>query len=416
MDYDEWNNAIGRYFFNAQNCGKEVLLFVNDERLNEIGLEDDATVADFISAVKKKAAIVSGGNLCKRALQLYDDWREAKYEYPPYLAYLAFFVLATTAEGDFDPNAYYPRYWALLNEPGQGAPHGFYDTADLWEDLEKWTVEDKKEQLGRFKARIRGKWRHVGRPLSQTLLSEDERKALPEIFRDCGFDPTNIPSEATIKNGLLQHGDYHLRKRTIKLLKSQAGENEEFVNSLLDLVITELEQWGKYEVTSPIEEKSVPSEKQHAEKTAPVPSLFLRTCLEIDTPKQHVRLSLRLKTNRQYPEDELKFEIAGKVLFCTETYPVGWSTQLTEVSANAPLDPATLDWSKNWTFEAENGWTASYKSQEFRLFRPGEEEACRDSLSLRSSRATLNSSCSAAIPVPRQSENGVRTPVKNSLT
>ena len=234
-------------------------------------------------------------------------------------------------------------------------------------------MEDKKEELGRFTAKIRGSWRHVGRPLSQTLLSDDERDSLAEIFYDCGFDPSNIPSEAIIKKGLLRHGGNRLRHRTLELLRSQSGESEEFLNSLLDLVITELEQWGKYDVTT-AEEPVIATKKQQPEGEAPTPSLFLRTCIDLDTPKQHANLSLRLKTTRHYPEDGLMFEMNGQTLFCLETAPAGWSTKLIEVSTNTPFDPAKLDLDKNWKFAAENGWTATYKSQDIRLFRPGAEE------------------------------------------
>ena len=33
MDYNEWNTAIARHFFNAASGGKEVLLFFNEEKI-----------------------------------------------------------------------------------------------------------------------------------------------------------------------------------------------------------------------------------------------------------------------------------------------------------------------------------------------------------------------------------------------
>ena len=372
MDYTDWNLTIARYFFNPSMAGKEILLFVNEEKINDLGSPNKANVSDFIDALKKDSEL-SDNVLCKRALRLYKDWRQKESEYPPYIAYLALFVLASTTQGNFDEKAYYPRYWKLIGTPGQGAPDSFYDTAKLWDDLAQWSVEDKKEELGRFTAKIRGSWRHVGRPLSQTLLSDDERDSLAKIFFDCGFDPSNIPSEAIVKKGLLRHGGNLLRHRTLELLRSQSGENEEFVNSLLNLVITELEQWGRYEVTTP-DEPEIATKKQHPEHDTPTPSLFLRACIDLDTTKQQTTLSLRLKTTRHYPEDGLEFEVNGQTLFCSETVPAGWSTKLIETSTNKPFDSAKFDWSKNWKFAAENGWTATYKSQDIRLFRPGAEE------------------------------------------
>ncbi len=374
MDYNEWNIEIASHFFNADNGGREVLLFVNKEKIRDLGKSRRTAVNDFIKAIKDEAK-TTNGNICKRALQMYKNWRKFGFEYPPYIAYLAFFVLASTIEGNFDQKAYYPRFWKLLKKPFVGTPRGFYKTALLWEDLEKWSTENKKEELGRFKARIRGKWRHVGRPLSQTLLSDRERKALPEIFFDCGFDPTDIPSEDVIKQGLIQYGSRRLRRRTLFLLKSKGEGNQEFVNSLLHLVLTELEEWGRYEPPV-LDEKVAISEKEkdHLEKKASPPSLFFRTCFRLDKPKRRVSLSLRIKTNRPFPDNGLSLKLDEKILTCFGTIPAGWSTKLVEKSKKTFFDPSTLNWLEEWKFiDKENGWEVTYKDTNIRLFLPGDE-------------------------------------------
>lgn len=384
MDYSEWNIAIARHFFNANSGRKEVLLFVNEEKIDAIGSTHNAGVADFIGAMKKEAESTKGG-ICKRALQLYKGWRETSSEYPPYIAYLAMFVLASTTEGDFDPKAYYPRYWKLINEPDGGVPPSFYETAALWDDLQKWSVEDRKEELGRFRSRIRGKWIHVGRPLSQTLLSDDERKALPEIFFDCGFDPTNVPSENIIRRGLMQYGSKRLRHRTLKLLKSQEEDSQEFVNALLDLAITELEEWGKHERRSPITSgpavnapptpREKESKKAKEKEAALAPPSFFRTCIELDRTKKRAVISLRLKTVRPYPDNGLEFKVDGRTLTCIETVPEGWSTKLVEIPGSSPFDPSELNWLEDWTFtDPENGWNITYKKSNIRVFLSGDEE------------------------------------------
>jgi hypothetical protein len=375
MNYTEWNNAIATHFFNAERGGEEVLLFVNEEKIDAIGSTQNSFVADFIGAIKKDAESTKG-DICKRALDLYEDWRKTGSKYPPYIAYLALFVLASTQEGDFDPKAYYPRYWKLIEEPDDGTPTGFYETADLWEDLEKWSVEDKNEELGRFKSRIRGKWRHVGRPLSQTLLSDEERKALPGIFFDCGFDPTNIPSENIVKNGLLHYGPGRLRNRTLALLRSKDETNQDFINALLDFIINQLENWGRNESKTPIVEHLPKNRKlENKERENPIPSLFFRTCIEIDYPKQNAKISLRLKTTRTYPDAGLEFEVNGKTLLCCETIPAGWSRELLEIPSKVTFDPSQLNWLEDWHFiDSENGWNASYKKSNVRLFVPGDQD------------------------------------------
>jgi hypothetical protein len=45
------------------------------------------------------------------------DWRKRNLQYPPYVGYLAFYVLAAGLEGDFARHAYCPRLRTLLDEP-----------------------------------------------------------------------------------------------------------------------------------------------------------------------------------------------------------------------------------------------------------------------------------------------------------
>src|SRR5207244_433688 len=84
-----------------------------------------------------RGGAAASGGLCKRALRTCLGWRDRELEVPPYLAYLALFVLAAGREGDFASHAYYPRLWDLLGEPDTGrAPPSFDRMFDLWDDLE----------------------------------------------------------------------------------------------------------------------------------------------------------------------------------------------------------------------------------------------------------------------------------------
>ena len=93
MEYAEWNFAIASHFFNTNMGGKEVLLFVNEEKINDIGVSKKADVNDFINAIKEDAEHANN-IICKRALKLYSDWERTRSEYPPYIGYLALFVLS----------------------------------------------------------------------------------------------------------------------------------------------------------------------------------------------------------------------------------------------------------------------------------------------------------------------------------
>ena len=182
MEYLEWNNLIAKHFFNEENTGKEVLLYVNDEILGEIGKGSD--VDDFIQSIKIGPRWAYHFSICQKALQAFEGWRRKELDYPPYISYLAFFVLAAVTATDYASYSYYPGFWKRLNESqDSGTPPSFDRMITLWDDLEKWSTEDKHEELGRFTAWIRGSWWKVGLPWSQTIISKDEQKHLPAFSR-----------------------------------------------------------------------------------------------------------------------------------------------------------------------------------------------------------------------------------------
>jgi hypothetical protein len=366
MNYIEWNNLIARKFFNEMMAGREVLLYVNEDTINQIGVETGADVEDFIQSVKVGPDWATKGAICNKALQSYRGWRIKNLEYPPYIAYLALFVLAATRGGDYDPKAYYPKLWPLLGEPGgSGTPLHFDHMAELWEDLQKWSTEDKHEELGRFAARIRGGKVHVGRPLSQTLLSDDERNYLPLIFSEAELDPTDTPSDAVIRRVLLSYGKDGLENRTLKLLDGTQGDSIEMVNALIDLVLNELVDWDGSVISYTI------SDLDHTPS-----QVGLRICLELNRVSGTIAPTLRLKTNRPFPDNGLEFEYAGQMVSCRETMP-NWSTKLTNtnIRPQRPLDAATVNWSTGVRFEdKENKWRAHLKGTDVRLFLLGNRE------------------------------------------
>ena len=245
MDYLTWNEIIARHFFTPEKAGKEVLLYVNEPLIARLGVPFHAGLAEFVQAVKQGPVWTTRSGFCQKALQAFDGWRSRGFDYPPYVAYLAFFVLEAGREGDFAVHAYYPRLRELLGEPGEtGAPASFGRMIDLWDDLEKWSREDKNETLGRFEARIRGGWWKVGLPFSQTLISEDERKHLPVLFSGESFDPSDIPSPEVMLRVLRRSGSTLLVRRTFRLLDSDHQDDTVLRSALVNLVIEELEvEW-----------------------------------------------------------------------------------------------------------------------------------------------------------------------------
>lgn len=370
MDYLEWNDLLAHYYFQPEMAGRDVLLYCNQDLINSIS-DNQNGIEDFISAVKTGPHWVNKKVICQKALQTYTNWRQRDLEYPPYIGYLALFVLAD----DVDPenlcsrSAYYPKLNNLLGEHNKrGKPPNFEDMWELWVDLEIWSKEDKHEDLGRFTPRQRFSWwKYAGWPISQTLLSFEERKNLPLIFSEADLDPTNIPSAKVICRALIHFGRrYHwLMNRTIKLLEIEDEETNELSEALIELVTNELSGWDGY----------VPDIQQDRYQKSQSVRLGIRVCLELDQLGQRVNTFLCIKTNRAFPDSTLSFNCSADIgpFECRES-ELHWSTrmQIKEGVFNKPFNASTLDWTKNYRLDnPEHDWHALVKGSEIKLFVKG---------------------------------------------
>lgn len=239
MTYEAWNDALASNFFNAAQAGTRVYLHVTPEKLNTIA-GSERGFADFVEAIKIGPAGFTGA-ICEKAASAKRNWRDRNTGYPPYLASLCFFALAADHEGDWPAHAYYPRLWHLLGEPDYGRPQGFEFMRLLWQDLEAWTVSDREGSLGIFKAQTAGRRVNVGLPIAQTILTEEERRRLPELFEAADLEPGAVLSPGALVSALIGHATYRLRRRTQHLL-ARADESD-YRTELLEILQAELAEW-----------------------------------------------------------------------------------------------------------------------------------------------------------------------------
>jgi hypothetical protein len=375
MDYIEWNNLIGKHFFNETNSGREVFLYVNDDVLNEIGQETNCDVNDFIESIKMGPSWLDleRFEICDKAFHIYYNWRlkgsldsyfnqtGLDFSYPTYIGYLAFFVLAAVTETDFGSNSYYPGFWKRLGmKQDLGTPARFHKMRELWEDLETWSREEKREELGRFVVRVRGGFSHVGIPWSQTLLSENECKLLPNFFERADLDPTDPPSLEVLCKFLGIYGDDILQRRTKRLFEDYQ-KNIDLRMALAQYILDELEDWDGT-VDFRIQETDA----------RPGTQAGLRICLKLDNVAGKIITYLRFKTPKMYPPDGLEFRISGddRVWACNEESG-GWSQPLRCLDSIPPskLDASLFDWTKGVQLsDNENHWRARLRGSNTRLF------------------------------------------------
>jgi hypothetical protein len=201
---------------------------------------------------------------------------------------------------------------------------------ELWDDLERWSVQDRHGELGVFEARTVGGWVHVGLPLAQTVLTEEERHALPNIFADAGLEAGTPLSSRELKRALAVFGRSRLRPRTLSALDQVSGS---FVEAVLDIAADDFQGWDG--------QVTVGLEGQGRTRQA---NAGLRLCLIVDRVAGRIRARLRCRSQRELPGRGLVLTYAplGK-LSCAE-FITGWSSPLVDVATGQPFEPAASTW------------------------------------------------------------------------
>ena len=358
--YRIWNDALAARFFNEEMAGRNVHLYVNQGLVAEIG-QGLPDAGDFRSTVGTfpQAGTFNGERVCARAIGEFRRWRTVRSGFPPYIAYLCLFVLASGTDGDFAPNAYYPRLWTLLGCDGRTGPVPQFDHMRvLWDDLEDWAVFDKQGELGIFRSRSIGGFIHVGYPLSQSLLVEQERKGLPQIFYDAGLEPAgDYPADElarTLRRPLARRA---LRARTVRLVENQ--QYADLYSALLEAVAEELAAW----------DGTMPASALGHSVLQDTPGLAgLRICIDLDQVSNTVNASIRCKLNREFPDDGLSID--GE-LEAGESGN-GWSLPIGKRSTGEILDASQIDWNNGSTMK-ENvlGLLLKLPGRDVRVFASG---------------------------------------------
>lgn len=357
--YVAWNDALAARFFHPGAAGQQVYLYVTEDVISEVGRPFGGGIAEFIGAVRGGPPGVTRSGHCQRALQVARNWRERGQVYPPYVAYLALFVLAGGHEGDFVPHAYYPRLWELLGEQGEGSPPSFHRMIELWDDLERWSTQDRAGQLGVFEARNIGEWIHVGLPLAQTVLTEAERRMLPKIFAEAHLDPDMPPSTGELQRALVQFGRTVLRPRTLAAIERGA---DAFKRALLDTVADDFLEWDG-------ESAAAGGAGQPKEVWA-----GLRLCLAVDRVARAVRVSIRFHSKREIPEEGLELAGAGMPLQCEE-YAIGWSSLIADPTTGSNFTPSDSAWTLGMALaDTKRGWKVRLRPARLRIFVEGTAE------------------------------------------
>ncbi|MCM8529328.1 MAG: hypothetical protein NE327_22590, partial [Lentisphaeraceae bacterium] len=333
MKYIEWNNELGKWFFNKQKAEQEVFLFATVSDVVEVGKRcglnkfDNEIFLDFLNALKSGPSDCPESNcMLKKARFAHKQWtlfqKNKSDELPLYLGYLILFVLPLTEMGNLNrkANSYYPQakdFFKRYELPLLPYQTDRNNWNELWEDLEKWSILTKNTELGYFELHPfkNKKWIYVGKPLSQSIFPTQSLKRLPQFFQIAGFSPEDHVDSDVIRESLCKFGGkyLHLRNELIDIIRDSTNE---LGCSIISLVNKKLQSWtgesDEQDLDGNISKKGITT-------------VCLRLCMEGNTLHGY-EAYYRVYTRLDYPEN-LNFTFERQEYLC-QHFNKGWSKPL----------------------------------------------------------------------------------------
>ena len=189
MDYERWNQAIISYFFEECEPGEIAFLQANDETLSEIAELSNFNVpdaAESLITVVKNEVVKTGDRINLWRIDPTNPWISFQGTEPPQVAFLALTVLAASRM-ESSVSASHTNYYLRLNEllfdkSNQGIPNGIkrQDFAKLWKHLQKSVSDRYNVELYLTEGSLSR--RYVWYPISQSLISKQDRRAVYRFF------------------------------------------------------------------------------------------------------------------------------------------------------------------------------------------------------------------------------------------
>lgn len=279
MKYLEWNHIIGEYFFNPNKADKEVLLYITQKEISDLGRikfnfgSEKESWEDFCKALKGDfPETTSKANFIDKFLVVANKWKS--YErivfelnnkndlkinsvsiyspdnnivYPFYLAYLIALIIPLTDNvNEFRANSFFPPLNDFLQKNGITSTRtGTIQDVDwVWSNLEKWSKEYYKTDYGYFNEKRLGNhnWVYVNKAFSQCLLTPSNIREIPNIFWKADIAPNSIIPEKQFQRIITLYGvtQAGFNPRIISIV---ADEENPLRKVIIDIVRREYSNW-----------------------------------------------------------------------------------------------------------------------------------------------------------------------------
>lgn len=282
MKYLQWNHIIGEYFFNPNKADKEVLLYVTQKEISDLGIikfnftSEKESWEDFCKALKSDFPETSSkANFIDKFLVVANKWKsferivfelnnkndlkidsvsiynpDNNIVYPFYLAYLIAFIIPLTDNvNEFRANSFFPPLNKFLKENGITSTRtGTIQDVDwVWSNLEKWSKEYYKKDFGYFIERRLGNhnWVYVNKAFSQCLLTPRNIRDIPNIFWKADIAPNSIIPEKQFQRIITLHGvsQAGFSPRIISIIEDEENPLRKVIT---DIVRREYSNWKGY--------------------------------------------------------------------------------------------------------------------------------------------------------------------------
>ena len=246
MDYEQWNQAIISYFFEECESGEIVFLQTNDETLAEIAAPFNFSAQDaaesLIKAVRNEV-VKTGDRVNLWSIDPTNRWISFQGQEPPQVAFLALTVLAASrmeSSVSVSQTNYYLRLNELLfGKSNQGIPKGIkrQDFEKLWKHLQKSVSDLYDVELYLTEGSLSR--RYVWYPISQCLISKQERRAVYGFFHLNDLTPFSNLTDPQLETQLR----YWCMSSTGSAKIKRYLSNESYKSSILNQVKSLLKHW-----------------------------------------------------------------------------------------------------------------------------------------------------------------------------
>lgn len=263
MKYLEWNNLIAKYFFNPDQAGRDIHLFITKQEIIKLAKEnfgeetDQKIWEDYLRKLKMGLPNSSKfSDIFDKAIHAFQQWKRpelraidgVELKYPPYVSYLVFTILPLTEiQGDYHTTNYYDRLKDFLDENNiqQNLRNKLRDIDQLWADLSNWSINIKNGEWGCFQKLVftHEKRKFVYKPFSQCVLTPRAIKKLPDFFYASNFIPKTFYHDEFFREQLCSRHAISilgLKANVIELIKKPTDEISQLI---IKTVKSEFNHW-----------------------------------------------------------------------------------------------------------------------------------------------------------------------------